>query len=86
MWCMGKWCMSCKLDIATNDLNIRKIIFLSSIQEIFQVWGQQLKNLSVLLWTNFLYGALLPLSGSFIKILQMLFGLLDYYSALSTTF
>lgn len=67
-----------ELDIAMYDLNIRKIIFLSSIQETIQVWGQQLKNLSALLCTNFLYGALLPLSGSFIKMLQSLFGLLDY--------
>lgn len=30
-----------ELDVATYDLSIMKIIFLHSIQEIFQVWGQQ---------------------------------------------
>lgn len=37
-----------ELDIAAYDLNIPKIIFLSSTQEIFWVWGRQLKNLSKL--------------------------------------
>lgn len=37
-----------ELDTATYDLNIQKIIFLSSTQEIFWVCGRQLKNLSKL--------------------------------------
>lgn len=38
-----------EIDIATYDLNITKTVFLHSIQEIFHVWGQQLKNLLALL-------------------------------------
>lgn len=48
------------------------------MQKIFQVWDWQLKKLSALLLANFLLGAFLPLSDNFSKMLQMLFGLLDY--------